>query len=216
MSWITPVTRLGSSSISLISIFLWPVSLKEIHLWNNQIEVFWPMLYFKCKPFAHAESKGSTNTAPQDSVEHLWLHCISKALNSYLKRDSNQSKPVLRRCIAWSILGITCLLKAGCQGLARHATWEEAEDAGQPSLCGQQKCLKELQVPISSFRRGRGALSPLSKQSCRHCWQQGPFLLRTHPWSRSWVHGHTWSFPFQGTLMALWASGSSISWASQH
>lgn len=37
---------------------------------------------------------------------------------------------------------------------------------GQPSLYeghGQQKCLRDLQEPISSFSRGRATLSPLSE-----------------------------------------------------
>lgn len=66
-----PVSQLGSCSFSLISIFLWPVSLKQIHLWYNWIKMFWPILYFKRKPFAqqYTKSKGRINAAPQDSVE---------------------------------------------------------------------------------------------------------------------------------------------------
>lgn len=56
------------------------------------------MVYFKCKPFAqqYAKSEGSTNAAPQDSVEqYWWLDCISKALNSDLKKRqrSEQTSP---------------------------------------------------------------------------------------------------------------------------
>lgn len=143
-------------------------------------------------------------TQQSNTGEHQRLDCISKAFNPHLKRVSNQSKPVLRRCTAWSILGITCLLKAGCQGLAHHTVCEKAKGAGQPSPCaghGQQKCLQELQEPISSFSRGRDTLSLFSKQCCRNYQQQEPLLPRTHPWPRSWVHGHGHprSFPFQGS-----------------
>lgn len=96
------------------------------------------MLYFKCKPFAHqhTKAKGSTNAAQWSNTgEHQWLDCISKTLNSHLKRDSKQSKLVLRKCTAWSILGITCLLKQVAKGLHTTQFWRKQKIQGSlPSI----------------------------------------------------------------------------------
>lgn len=72
-----------------------------------------------------------SSTQNRKAVQTLPLHAqqsgtqcldgIRKAPCSHFKGHSNQSKAVLRKCSAGSILGITCPLKAACQGLAHHS-----------------------------------------------------------------------------------------------